>query len=414
MRRTEIATLTLPPGKSDHLIPDRTVPGLALRLRAGGSVRWIFSFRIGHRQRRITLGSATVLSVQEARRRATQLYASAKLGDDPARRKEEAKQQAAETVGAKLPFFLARQKDRVKNGGLRPRTLVEIERHLLLHAKRLHPKPLVEVTRRDIAELLSALTENLSDGTINRIHTNVMSFFGWAVSEGLLESNPAVGTSRRSEKKQQTRLITDAELRDIWSALRDDAYGGIVRLLILCGARREEIGGLRWDEVDFDTRLITLPPERTKNHREHEIFLTDAALAILRNRSRLTFDDGSPCELVFGRGKRGFNDWAGAKIDLDNRIAKAHRDTGAAPMPDWTLHDFRRLLSTSLNERLSVMPHIVEELLGHVGHHRKGSAAPYNLSLYRAEKSAALKRWAQMVADIVAGQEPKVVPLRAS
>jgi len=187
-----------------------------------------------------------------------------------------------------------------------------------------------------------------------------------------------------------------------------------VCLLILCGARREEIGGLRWDEVDFDTRLITLPPERTKNHREHEIFLTDAALAILRNRSRLTFDDGSPCELVFGRGKRGFNDWAGAKIDLDNRIAKAHRDTGAAPMPDWTLHDFRRLLSTSLNERLSVMPHIVEELLGHVGHHRKGSAAPYNLSLYRAEKSAALKRWAQLVADIVAGQEPRVVPLRAS
>lgn len=154
-----------------------------------------------------------MLSVQEARRRATQLYASAKLGDDPARRKKEAKQQAAETVGAKLPFFLARQKDRVKNGGLRPRTLVEIERHLLFHAKRLHPKPLVEVTRRDIAELLSALTENLSDGTINRIHTSVMSFFGWAVSEGLLESNPAVGTSRRSEKKQRTRLITDAECR---------------------------------------------------------------------------------------------------------------------------------------------------------------------------------------------------------
>jgi hypothetical protein len=103
MRRDEIPALSLPPGKSDHLIPDGMVPGLAVRLREGGSRTWVFSYRIGRRQRRITLGSALVISVQEARRSATQLYANAKLGTDPAQQKETAKAQAADTVKAKLP-----------------------------------------------------------------------------------------------------------------------------------------------------------------------------------------------------------------------------------------------------------------------------------------------------------------------
>ena len=91
MRRNQIAAVSLPPGKRDHLIPDDVVPGLALRLRAGGSRVWIFSFRIGRGQRRMTLGSAAVLSVQDARRQATQLYAKAKLGIDPAQQKDQAK-----------------------------------------------------------------------------------------------------------------------------------------------------------------------------------------------------------------------------------------------------------------------------------------------------------------------------------
>jgi hypothetical protein len=85
MRRTEIATLTLPPGKSDHLVPYGTVPGLAVRLRAGRFMR--VGFPVSDRPSPAAYyGRLGDRSVQEARRRATQLYARAKLGDDPARR----------------------------------------------------------------------------------------------------------------------------------------------------------------------------------------------------------------------------------------------------------------------------------------------------------------------------------------
>jgi integrase len=206
-------------------------------------------------------------------------------------------------------------------------------------------------------------------------------------------------------------LITDAELRDIWVALRDDAYGDIMRLLVLTGARREEVGGLRWSEINPTTRCITLPPERTKNGREHEIYLSYSALEVLRARPRLAWPDGTPCDLVFGRGKQGFNDWAGAKVDLDRRIAQARNAAGADPIPDWTLHDFRRLISTAMHDRLGIMPHVVEVVLGHVGH-QGGTAGRYNLALYRVDKASALERWAQLVSDIVDDRKHNVVPLR--
>jgi integrase len=411
MRRHEVSALTLPVGKKDHLVPDGTVPGLALRLREGGGRTWVFQYRIGDKQRRMTLGSAAVLSVQEARRRATQLYANAKLGMDPAQHKEEAKALAGETVKAKLPLFLARQQERVRDGYLRQSSYVEIARHLLVHGKRLHPKPLADVTRRDVAALLSSLTEKLSGATVNRVQTTLSGFFVWCMHQGLLDGNPAGGTERREESKR-TRLITDAELRDIWSALRDDAYGDIMRLLILTGARAREIGALHWSETDLTARLITLPPERTKNRREHEILLSDDAVVILCVRPRLTWPDGTPCDLIFGRGKQGFNDWAGSKIDLGRRIKQVRHAAGVEPMPDWTVHDFRRLVSTAMHGRLGVMPHVVEAVLGHVGH-QGGTAGRYNLALYRSEKASALNGWAQLVADIVAGRERKVVPLRA-
>jgi hypothetical protein len=67
------------------------------------------------------------------------------------------------------------------------------------------------------------------------------------------------------------------------------------------------------------------------------------------------------------------------------------------------LHDFRRLISTTLHDQLGVAPHVVESILGHVGH-KAGTAGRYNLALYREEKRRAFERWAEYVGDIVSGK----------
>ena len=70
-------------------------------------------------------------------------------------------------------------------------------------------------------------------------------------------------------------MLDDAELAAVWKAAPDNDYGKIVKLLMLSGQRRDEIGSLRWSEIDFDARTIKLDGARTKNSRAHVIPLSD-------------------------------------------------------------------------------------------------------------------------------------------
>ena len=396
-----VDALTLPKGETDWTYWDADVPGFGARLRAGGSKTFVFWYRIGHQRRKMVIGSATAITVGEARKRAAILHAEVKLGKDPAGQKAVGKARADETVAATLPLYLQQQKQR-----LRPRAYIEVERHLLSHARRIHPLPLASVTRRDVAAVLTAIATAKSGATANRVRSSLSAFFVWCMKQGLLESNPAAFTDRRPEKSRD-RVLTADELRRIWNALQANAYGAIVRLLILTGARREEIGALRWSEVDLEKALITLPPERVKNKRDRIIVLSTPALAILKDQPRLVWPDGSPCDLVFGRGARGFNDWQGSKIDLDAGIAAQ----GKLPKP-WVLHDFRRLMSTIMHEHLQIQPHIVEACLGHTGHQR-GVSGVYNRATYEHEMRVALDRWGDHVIALLEDRVSRIVSLRA-
>jgi integrase len=169
---------------------------------------------------------------------------------------------------------------------------------------------------------------------------------------------------------------------------------------------------LAWSEVDLDGALITLPARRTKSRREHEIPLSTPALAILKAQSRR---DGR--DLIFGRSDRGFSGWSKAKRELDERIAAARltakKKGKVETMPDWVLHDLRRSASTGMHERLGIVPHIVEEVLGHVTF-RQGVASVYNRAAYRTDKRRAIELWAEHVMAVVENRANVVVPLHSA
>jgi integrase len=182
-----------------------------------------------------------------------------------------------------------------------------------------------------------------------------------------------------------------AELVEVWRACLDDDYGRIVRLLILCGQRRTEIGDLAWCEIDLVQRQIDLPGQRTKNARPHVIPLADEALAIL---------GGVECkgdrEHVFGSDSSGFGNWSRGKAELDRRISEARYPS--EPMPAWTLHDLRRSFVTHLNERKLAPPHIIEAIINHASGHIAGVAGTYNRAKYLAERRQALELWGAFIA----------------
>jgi integrase len=382
--------LVLPAGDDERTYWDEEVPGFGLRLRGGGSRVWVFRYRRG-RQRRISFGSAAAVPAAKARREAQRLYAEVKLGRDPAAEKSAAAARAVETFGAWLAPYLARQEER-----LRPRTMVELRRHLRVDAKPLHPMPLAAIDRRTVAALLAKLHANNGAATAKATRADLSAYFSWAMGEGLAESNPVIGTNRYPTASRD-RILTDGELVALWAATADDSrFSAIVRLLLLTGCRREEIGGLRWDEVDLDKAMITLPPARTKNGKAFDLPLSPTAVAILAARERRT---ESPY-VFHWHGAAGFAGWSKAKAELDRRLG----------LPAWTLHDMRRSVATGMN-RIGIEPHVVEECLNHAGA-RRGVAGVYNRWTYLPQKTAALARWAEHLLAIVEERPAAVVSLR--
>jgi integrase len=378
------ADIKLPAGKSDHVVWDDDVPGFGLRIRNGGKRTWIYRYRIGKQQRSITLGNIKSVPLAVARANAGQLEAKVRLGGDPALDKQTIRSEAENTVGALIDQYIdARQAD------WRPNSQRQVRRHLLNYARPLHRLPVTAVTQRDIASLLNDVANASGAVSSNRLRASLATFLGWVIRQGirLPDGNVASYTQPRKETSRE-RVLSNAEIKAIWHACRDDDHGTIIKLLLLTGQRAAEIGELHWDEINSDQ--ILLPSGRTKNKRPHAIPLSAPAKAIL-NKPRIIGR-----AFVFGRDDtRGFQGWGVSKKRLDQRITKAD-----APLIHWTVHDLRRTCATGMIE-LGVQPHIVEAVLNHVSGHRAGVAGIYNRATYDNEKREALERWAQHVLEIV-------------
>ncbi len=291
---------------------------------------------------------------------------------------------------------------------MKPRSYQEVERHLEKQWAGLHRKQLKEITRNDITSRLTQIKNKSGPIAANRARSSISTLLGWAVGQGYLDTNPVIGSNRPSEERSRSRVLTDDELVRIWATLGDDDYGRIVKLLVLLGQRRDEVGGMRHDELDLDARLWSLPASRTKNSEPHDVPLSDAAIDILRKVPRR---DG--CPFLFGRGEESsFSGWSRAKAALDARI-KAARKVGDESEPvAWRLHDIRRTVTTGMAE-IGVLPHVIEAVTNHISGFKAGVAGVYNKATYAAEKRQALDRWGEHVDALVSGKSTNVVPMRA-
>jgi len=309
-----------------------------------------------------------------ARNEARRLLGIVATGFDPC-----AKLLSGETFGAEVDRYLER-----KCRSLKPRSFIEDQRNLRKHSAPLHKLRLTDIDRRTIAVLLGQI-ETASGPTVrNRARSSLSTFFAWTIQEGLTETNPVTGTGTADAAASRDRVLTQDELRKVWRSLGNDRFSEIIRLLLLTGCRRSEIGRLQWPEVDLAQKQIVLPAHRVKNGREFTLPLSAQALAILARQPRRNSSD-----FIFA--ERGFNDWDRCKARVDLRI-------GIAP---WRLHDLRRTCATQLGE-LGVQPHHIEAILNHYSGHRSGVAGVYQRAKYADEMRAALQRWADHLDQITA------------
>jgi integrase len=391
-----VAALQLPPGKAEAIHFDAKLPGFGYRLRrSGGEIKrsWVVQYRRAGGTRRIKLGDAAVLSAEQARKHAMKVLGRVADGEDPQAERHDRRSKDKLTTRAVIEEYVA-----AKEPELRPRSFVEVKRYLLTggYFRALHPLPIDTVTRRDIAARLVAITRESSSNTAAHARSVLNGFFVWAMRMGYLEANPVLGTLKPKESVGRSRVLSDAELAAVWRACGDDDHGCIVRLLILTACRRQEIGGLRWSELDEPRGIWTLPGTRSKNRRAHTLPLAATAWAVISTVPRMAHRDH-----LFGvRADSGFCDWHAAKRALDQKLG----DT-VAP---FVLHDIRRTVATRLAD-LGVQPHVIEQILNHQSGHKAGIAGIYNRSSYEREVKAALAMWADHMRALAEGGERKVL-----
>jgi integrase len=390
--------LTMPTGKTDHIEWDAETPGFGLRLR-GDTKKWCVQYRVGTQQRRESLGDVRKVSLEDARKAARQRFAQVELGIDPAADKAKARAEAA-AIGLTLAVvserYLEAKKDRV-----RPSTLRAARWHFEGLWAPLRKRPIDAIKRACVASRLGEIAKAHGRVSAARARGNLSAMYTWAMKEGLCEANPVVATNDPAAGiRPRERVLSEQELRAIWRACRGDDFGRVVKLLILSGCRRSEIGGLRWNEIDLKTGAMTIPGSRTKNHRTLELTLPPVAIDILRS-----VPQHPGIEHVFGRRGTGFVGWSYPLTTLNLRIAEAE----GKPLAPWSLHDVRRSMRSGLS-RIGIPPHVAELVIGHV---RAGIQATYDRHKYQAEIEVALRRWSDRVLAIVGERETTVVPMRA-
>jgi integrase len=384
-----IKSLTLPPGVSEKIYFDDDVRGLGVRIRKNGSKHFVVQYSHHNTAKKISLGPVGGIDVSKAKATAKDIMARVRLGEDPAGEKAKAKHRAeTESFGALLPAFLKR-----KALELKPRSLRETERYLMVTAASWHGRAMADIGLREIAARLLEVAEQSGPAACKRFRSNLSDFWRWALCEGFVESNVVSSTQVPVQNAPRERCPDESELVQIWKGAEQcgGQYGSIVQALMLTGMRRQEVGGLRWDEVDLDKGTITIPGERNKSG---SVFVT----AISAPLKEIIEKQPRDSEFVFG----DFQGWTNGKRMLDKLVK----------IEAWTLHDLRRSVSTSLHETLHIQPHIIEAILNH---RIAGVAGIYNRSQYIEEKRRALSRWADHLQAAVEGRQAasNVVALKA-
>jgi integrase len=381
---------------------DPSVPGFHLRVSPTGARSYAVFYRTkAGEQRRYTIGAVGPhLTLAAARKEARGVLADVVKGKDPQHDRVESREEArrkrdAPTFGAIADKFLKESASRLKPNTLKTwRWILAAEVVPAIGSKR--PE---DVTKADVRALVARIAADRPTYA-NRVFELVRRVYTWALEREDVAATPCAGLRKPSPERQRDRVLTDDEVRKVWTAADGDGLlGEAVKLLLLTGARREEVLGATWTELDLDAGLWRLPAARSKAGERRNVPLSSGAREVL---DRLK---------AAGNGSA----WLFPSPVTDGPVrlvAKAAaRIRQRSGVDNWTWHDLRRTTRTRLAE-LGVAPHVAQAILGHT---RSGIDAVYNRFEPVPEMRSALEAWSRRLAAIVSGERTvaEVVPFAA-
>lgn len=366
---TKRAVDALRPGPRDEFLWDDETRGFGVKVTPAGNRVFVFQYRLGGRGspvRRYTIGKYGDWTPDEARVKAKALRRLVDDGRDPATEKAERVTAATEfTVNSLADRFV---EDVLKRKWKKSHTLAERtfrKRVLPLIGK----KAISAVREADIEAVLDGIADETArgrgmKGARRNTYAVMHRFFAWAVKKPdiPISRSPLVGVEPPEAPEEREHTLADWEMRLAWLAAGKLGYpfGGLYRLLMGTGQRREEVGGLDWRELNRAAAEWALPSERAKNGVANTIHLP--ALMIAELDAVAGGDKWPRRGLVFTTtGKTPVSGHSRAKRRLDAKLAainlKEAEKAEEQPLSiePFRVHDFRRTMATGM-QRLGFAP----------------------------------------------------------
>ena len=379
-----------PPETGQAEFADSDVPGLRVRVGVSGAKTFILRRRVAGKLRNITLGRyGSRFGLADARRKARALVSDIEAGK-AAPEPQGRSATAAETIRGMLPAYL------VTKAHLR--SIADTKRILEKNVlPELGDRLADTVTRRDVTKLVDKIAER-SASRARATLAQLSAFYTWALPRlDRMPANPCRDAGRPDKPDARDRVLDERELAGLWRVADAEGapWGPAIKLLILTGARRNEV--FRADRGEFDEGAAewTIPPERAKNGVASVVPLSTMALDVFS-----AIDPAEVGTMLFPsrrdpeKGASGFSKMqARFRAALDEHL---ERESG----PHWQMHDIRRTVATGL-QKIGVRFEVTEAVLNHVSGAKSGVAGVYQRHDWKAEKRDALERWSAFVGSLL-------------
>tara|TARA_R110001606_G_scaffold114946_4_gene242732 strand:+ start:179 stop:1480 length:1302 start_codon:yes stop_codon:yes gene_type:complete len=390
--------------------------GLFVNVTRAGGRKYIARYVIGGKPIDITLGNAMSMSVKEAQAKHQEGYELATLGKDPRLHWKAAivANQQAQSMQTLFDDWLEhfRSTPSAKTKRLpTAKTAREHEARWNRYCRdRLGPLIVEDVTRPMLVSHLKTLARKAPVEARHQLNV-LRAMLDHAEDAGQISDNPMTGVRSKkvggSAGKIGERVLSVSELVRLWQALDTQNTNGklspqvatAIKLLILTGARRTEVTGMRWSELDLDAGVWALPSSRTKNGRAHLVYLSPLACRLLSSMDRAN-------GFVFvGRG----DDKPMHPDSVNNAIARLtgtkKRNPGDEPaltgMESFTPHDLRRSAATGWSEQ-GALGEVIEGMLNHT---KERLVQTYNKNRHADAQLRAWLRWAEILESELLGEK---------
>ncbi|HCG6538016.1 TPA: tyrosine-type recombinase/integrase [Vibrio parahaemolyticus] len=382
------------PKLKEYLLID--VNGLRLRISPNGQKRWLVNYKdpVTEKRTNLSLGSYPVIALAKARKLTMEVQELIELGISPKEHRDEKRRQK-QSVSEHTFLNVTSQWFELKKDSVTEDYALDIWRSF---EKYLFPKfqdtPIKDLTAPDVIMALRPIEARGNLETVKRLAQRINEVMVYAVNCGLVFSNPLAGIKEafKKPKKQHMAALTPEELPELMLTLASASIKKVTRSLIEWQlhtmSRPAEAAGARWEEIDLEQRIWTIPPERMKKKREHRVPLTDETISIIEYLKPIT-------------GHREY-------LFPSDRDPKKHCNSQTANMALKRMgfanrlvsHGLRSLASTTLNEQ-GFESDLIEMALAHVDKNQVRSA--YNRSDFLGRRRPMMSWWSKHIAEAAQG-----------